>query len=578
MYISNLKLWNFRKFGSEEEFDLQVPNLDLDLKEGMNVLIGENDSGKTAIIDAIKLILKTHSVDWIRLEENDFYKDSERLRIECRFEKLSIEEAKNFTEWLGIDDTGAEIKAYLRVILDATKSKGEVLSFDVRAGVDDSGYPLTLEAKEYLKAVYLKPLRNAQGELIPRKNSRLSQILYGHEAFKGKSDSHYLVDIFKDLNENIELYFQAQKKDGGSIVSLTTDIKGKDLKDEIDRHLNSFCDLTSILRASGGDLKSILEALLLSLEDTKSGLGTYNRLFIAAELLHLNKRDWDGVRLGLIEELEAHLHPQAQLRVVEYLNGQENVQLILTTHSPNIGSKVKLDNLIICHNDKVFPMSKGCTKLEDSDYEFLEKFLDVTKSNLFFARGLIFVEGWSEMILIPILAQKVGINLTEKGISIINVSGTSFLRYAKIFQRSRDPQMNIPVSVITDLDVKPNEENYPVEGETKKEKATREKKAQYNGGSVETFVSEQWTFEYCLYKSPFLGGIFEGDVREIHSGTDFTDFEGVLSRKLADRSLSKTEIAYRMAKRLLDDPNLTLNQTDPSIGYILRAIQYAIGD
>ena len=64
MYLSNIKLWNFRKFGSDSKFDLNKPNLDLNFKQGLNVLIGENDSGKSAIIDAIKLALKTHEFEW----------------------------------------------------------------------------------------------------------------------------------------------------------------------------------------------------------------------------------------------------------------------------------------------------------------------------------------------------------------------------------------------------------------------------------------------------------------------------------------------------------------------------------
>ena len=69
MYLSNIKLWNFRKFGTTCEIDLANPNLDLNLTKGLNVIIGENDSGKTAIIDAIKLVLKTHSYDYIRVDD-----------------------------------------------------------------------------------------------------------------------------------------------------------------------------------------------------------------------------------------------------------------------------------------------------------------------------------------------------------------------------------------------------------------------------------------------------------------------------------------------------------------------------
>ncbi|WP_228458504.1 ATP-dependent nuclease, partial [Chryseobacterium indologenes] len=99
---------------------------------------------------------------------------------------------------------------------------------------------------------------------------------------------------------------------------------------------------------------------------------------------HLNKRNWDGIRLGLVEELEAHLHPQAQMQIIDSLQQHTDIQLILTTHSPNLASKVKLENLIICTKNYAFPLGEKYTKLKKSDYPFLERFLDVTKSNLFF--------------------------------------------------------------------------------------------------------------------------------------------------------------------------------------------------
>jgi putative ATP-dependent endonuclease of OLD family len=114
-------------------------------------------------------------------------------------------------------------------------------------------------------------------------------------------------------------------------------------------------------------------------------------------------------------------------------------------------------------NNKVaYPLREEYTQLELADYAFLERFLDSTKSNLFFAKGIIFVEGESEMLLLPALANLIGYPLHKSGVSIVNVGGTSFERYIKLFSRSdlwkntmKRPSINTPISIITDLDVKP---------------------------------------------------------------------------------------------------------------------------
>ena len=160
------------------------------------------------------------------------------------------------------------------------------------------------------------------------------------------------------------------------------------------------------------------------------GLGTMNRLYMATELLHLNK-EWDGLKLCLIEELEAHLHPQAQMKVISALQGQK-VQFIMSTHSPNLASKVKISdkdntNVILCYDSDVYPLNTDTTRLDEDDCIFLDHFLDVTKSNLFFAKGVIIVEGWAEELLIPVIANKLGYNLTNKEISIVNVGSTAYI-------------------------------------------------------------------------------------------------------------------------------------------------------
>lgn len=308
-------------------------------------------------------------------------------------------------------------------------------------------------------------------------------------------------------------------------------------------------------------------------------------LFIATELLNLERSNWNGLRLGLIEELEAHLHPQAQLKVIDYLQKlteqkESKVQLILTTHSPNLGSKVKLENLIICSNGKVFPMGHSYTKLEESDYKFLERFLDVTKANLFFAKGVILVEGWAEELILPALAKKIDCDLTQNGVSIVNVGSTAFLRYSKIFQRKSGPEMEIPVSVITDLDVKPDEENtkeIDVQ-QTKAEIEKENKKQAYNGQKVKTFVSPHWTLEYCLAISDKLKRIFFDAIKEVHTRIDQNNILDEIKGKLEKGTLKKAEIAQIFASRIeASTLSKTDLESDTKIQYLLDAIKYAAG-
>ena len=571
MYLSNIKLWNFRKYGNDT-FNIEKPNLDLNFTEGLNVLIGENDSGKTAIIDAIKIVLKTHSYEYIKIETDDFYNNSDRLRIELKFKGFLDEEAKNFTEWFTWEGQGENSTPILRVFYDVRRKDYKILPSEVKAGADTEGYSLTAEAREYLKATYLRPLRDAENELISKRNSRLSQILLGDDIFKEKEIPHPLVEEFKNINNSIEDYF----KDGA---------EGADIKKKIDSYIKGFYgeEKESLFEASKNDIKSILEKLSLSLNSQKNvGLGTLNRLFMAAELLHLNKENWEGLRLGLIEELEAHLHPQAQMQVIETLQKQDEVQLIITTHSPNLASKIKLKNLIICNGNNAFPMGKDYTELKEDSYVFLEKFLDVTKSNLFFAKGVILVEGWAEEILIPSLAKAIGIDLTAKGVSVVNIGNVGFDHYSNIFLRKNAPFMDIPVAVVTDCDVKEYEKEgseyqrrNDIDSERKNKIREIESKSFQN---VNYFVAPHWTLEYSLFLSQSLTAKFQEIVKSIHSGTNWdSDFEKELAKKLINKSLEKTKIAYQLATHLDSLRDLDISAED-NINYLKKAIKYAAGN
>lgn len=619
MYLANLKLWNFRKFAcSLGDIDLEKPALELPFLPGINVLIGENDSGKSAIIDAIKLVLKTHSFEWIRIFEEDFSLDRDRIRIELLFKDISDDEARHFTEFLGMEkDHEENDHPFLKLIYDVKKVNGKIFPSDIRGGADDEGGILSADAREYLKVTYLKPLRDAKQELIPRKNSRLSQILIGHEAFKGKYEDHLLMSLFGDFNRSVERYFYGKKveknEEGKEIEENLEDQLGKNLKDEIDRYIRSFFggSKKTQVNISEGNLKNILERLLLSIEgDYNMGLGSLNRLFMASELLHLNKNDWDGLRLGLVEELEAHLHPQAQMQVIEALQSESNIQLLLTTHSPNLASKVPLENIILCTSDSAFPLEASSTMLESDDYEHLERFLDVTKANLFFAKGIILVEGWSEELLMPALAKAlkreglISKDLTEAGVSVVNVGNTEFLRFSKIFLRSRGHPIGIPVAIITDSDIRAyqrevvgqdatgrNQYNYVKRDADEVVTETTAKvaglNAEFDEQAVKSFIAPNWTLEYCLYLSPSLNAAFVKCVKDLYPQIDNGDVEENIAKRLINKDFKKSRLAYSLASCLdkgefqIDEQpiqKIQLDITDQYIKYLFDSIKYAINE
>lgn len=590
MYISELKLWNFRKYGDSSSFDISKPNLVLKFNKGINVLVGENDSGKTAIIDAIKLVLKTQDYEWVRVTEKDFFNNSNRFRIELQFDDLSDDEAKNFIEWLcykTIKDEQNQDKAvvYLRLIYDITRNEEKIFPSDVCAGADEKGYPLTAEAKEYLKTTYLKPLRDAEAELTPGRYSRLSNILFSSDTFKKGSRENSLTKKIDEFNVFVNDFFEKSENEGNEIKVI------------IDEFLNSFIENSnkSDFTFSQKDLRNILSKIELGLKDIiNPGLGSLNRLYMATELLNLKRNSWNGVKLCLVEELEAHLHPQAQMKVINKLlqcSEKDNIQFILTSHSPNLTSKLPIENLIYCHKESCYPMGKNFTNLDEDDYKYLQKFLDVTKSNLFFAKGLIFVEGWSEEIFLPSFAKVLKNNgiitkdLTEAGVSIINVGNLAFLRYAKIFQRKDNTAIDIPIALITDSDVSKYQKDKKTKEITElsdleikqklQEKILKLKKKFDYQNSIKVFIADNWTFEFALFRSNLFNNKVKEIIKAIYPDTDFTNFEDVLVDKLINQNLSKTEIAYRLSS-CLEEINFTKEkiESDTSIQYLVEAIKF----
>jgi len=543
MYLSRLKIWNFRKYGTDDGDTIKSdnPGLIVHFNDGLNVLIGENDSGKSTIIDAIKHVLLTQSHEYLRFDDKDFHMAngvrSENLKIECVFHGFEDYEAANFLEWVGFDGEGNYI---LKVWLTAKRKDNRIYT-DVRAGLDEEGVALDSNARELLRVTYLKPLRDAESELTPGYKSRLAQILRSDELFikekvDGQEEKHVLEKYIRQANKRINEFFENDEIENEDLEIAEGTQGAKRIKDTITGFLAQFFTdgepINPFIEIAGSDLLDILRKLSLNLEENKSGLGSLNLLYIAAELILLQREDDSGLKLALIEELEAHLHPQAQLRVIDYLQQeQKNRQFIITTHSTTLGSKIDMKNLIICHDEEIFPMGSDYTELDESDYEFLQRFLDATKANLFFANGVIIVEGDTENLLLPTIAELVDRPLHRHGVSIVNVGSRALLRYAKIFKRKDEKSMNINVAVVTDLDIQlevDEEGNVVPKDGVELDDAIAQRKRElfetFNSEDdhVKVFPSSKWTLEYDLAE----GGLLSHINKAIHIAQLFKSRDG----------------------------------------------------
>lgn len=565
MIISELRLYNFRKFQCVDG----APGLTVTFHKGLNALIGENDSGKTALIDAIKLVLLTQSNEYIRPADDDFYIGTDNIpstefRIDCTLSDFTQNEAKNFIEYLTYEKAEDRVYYTLHLHYRAWKEGNRIYS-ELKVGEIDDGVTIDGKARELLKAVYLKPLRDAEREMSAGRNSRISQILLSHPIFQNK-DEHQLIQIFRTANAEIEQYF-------------AEDQEGKVILKTIRNNLRAFNSLEAShdanLQTSEIRLKAIMESLSLTAPEVHPGLGELNLLFIAAELILLKEENEGGIKLALIEELEAHLHPQAQLRLINFLQNEYNengVQIIISTHSPILASKINLKNIILLKNSKGYDLSEGKTRLEKGDYLFLQRFLDATKSNLFFAKGIIMVEGAAENILLPVIADILGYPLEKHGVSIVNVGSTAFLRYSHIMLRQDGTSVGIPVAVVTDCDIKPYDVVTQDDGSRRRvfsekneesEKAVAIKKAKYESDNIHAFISPRWTLEYCIalsclsdefHKAIHYGKkIFASNVISL-TCDKITDADSDATREAQEwGALSAPEKAYKIYSTMLGD-------------------------
>lgn len=475
MRVARVVIRNFRTFAS----------LDVNVADDLCCIIGENNTGKTAILSAIQICLDNTLPSSFRslLREDihsavDISNPSQVLiGIELTgFEGRVNEEALVSTWKTAADRARIFYRFRPRPSVREQLIRGDIAPgrlvledyhWEIRGGGDpaidlteiawdDEGIGESVrfaDLQAYL-IVHLPALRDVENDL---RNPRQSPLIRLIEAFEiDAAEQAALIAILDEANKAIANSATVAEI-GAAIDGRFKDVSGPAF--EMDATLGlSAATFRAIIR----NLKIILSDLsLASFEPGRNGLGMNNILYIAILMEYLKRRialDRSAGQLILIEEPEAHLHPQLQFSLIAALRAI-GVQTILTSHSTQVTSQVPLSSIVSLTKRQDATIAAGNLALNATltapEIADLERYLDATKSALLYARKVILVEGPAEMFLVPALIEQVyGVKLERLGVSVIAIHGIHFDVYAKLF---RAGSLEKKCAIVADADMKPSD-------------------------------------------------------------------------------------------------------------------------
>lgn len=502
MFLSKIKIENFRNFKHQEVI----------FKEGVNVIIGHNNAGKTNLLTALSLVINADKNK--RLDVDDFNKNVEFSTLKVTPPKISIQvtlkkgvdnypdDLAMVANWLTKLESDfeaqltyefflpeKEVPKYISAMseIDQTDEncrnfawkiiKNDFIrlySYKIYGGEIANHTVADVESLSKFDFQFLDAIRDVERDMLTGKNTLLKNVFDFFMDYDVKSDS-------SKLEENKIIEIKTRKKDFLTKIEPVIESIHERMKLGKEQIL-SYADGTgaSFNKAipdfegniSDIEMFSFLRLIIeyetgIKIPATHNGLG-YNNLIFMSLLLAKMQVNADGKYMGdnakvfpmlVIEEPEAHLHPAMQYKLLQFLkkNKKEGKvrQIFVTSHSTHITSAVSLSEIICLYKETEDTKVSYPDKVFPSDGKskrYVERFLDATKSDILFAQKILFVEGIAEQLLMSIFARYLGQSLENNHVAVVNVGGRYFTHFLHLFDSNNPNSIFKKVACITDID------------------------------------------------------------------------------------------------------------------------------